>query len=220
MTWVTGRSMCPRCKHKISWYDNVPLFSYLILGGKCRNCKKRISIRYPLIEVSTALGFLYLYQIFFSNPILLAYSIIVFSILSIIFIIDLEHKIIPDSLVFTGLATTLLFYLITNNADITSYLFSGLVTALLLLVVNIATRGRGMGLGDVKFAVWGGMIVGMKLNLIWLFLSFLTGGVVGIILILGKRAGLKDQIAFGPFLVVSIALTLLFGEKIIMFLGY
>lgn len=220
MTWVRGRSVCPRCKKQIAWYDNLPLISYLILGGKCRNCKKHISFRYPLIEITTGLGFVYLAKLFYLNPLTLIYSIIVFSLLFIIFIIDFEHKIIPDSLIFVGLCITVSYYLLTNNQGLVPAFFAGLTSSLVLLVIHLLTRGRGMGLGDVKFAVWGGMLVGIKHNLIWLFLAFLTGGMAGIILILGKRAGLKDQIAFGPFLIVSIFLTLMFGSRLIMFLGY
>lgn len=220
MTWVSGRSICPKCKNQISWYDNLPLFSFIILGGKCRNCKKSISIRYPLIELVTGLGFLYLAKLFYASPLTLVYSLLVFSILFIIFIIDFEHKIIPDSLVFIGLTTTVLYYLLTNNLGLVPALFAGFISSIALLIIHLLTRGRGMGLGDVKFAVWGGMLVGPIFNLIWLFLAFLTGGIVGIILILLKRAGLKDQIAFGPFLIVSIGLTFVFGDKLILFLGY
>lgn len=220
MTWVTGRSVCPRCKKQIAWYDNLPLISFIFLKGRCRNCKIRISIRYPLIEIATGLGFVYLAQLFYLNPLTLIYSIIVFSILFIIFIIDFEHKIIPDSLIFVGLFVTVSYYLLTNNQELIPSLFAGLTSSLGLLIIHLLTRGRGMGLGDVKFAVWGGMLVGFRYNLIWLFLAFLTGGISGIILILGKRAGLKDQIAFGPFLIVAIGLTFVFGDKLIYFLGY
>jgi prepilin signal peptidase PulO-like enzyme (type II secretory pathway) len=94
----------------------------------------------------------------------------------------------------------------------------GLTSSLLLLCINLATKGRGMGLGDVKFAVLGGLLVGPRFFLIWLLLAFLTGAVVGIILILGKKAGLKSQIAFGPFLVFAVPLVLLYGEKILFWL--
>lgn len=192
---VKGRSFCPNCKKQINWYDNIPLLSFLFLGAKCRNCKKPISWRYPIIELSTAIGF---FLIGFN-----LYYLIIFCILELIFIIDFEHQIIPDNLVFLGI-------LISPFSN----LFAGFFCALLLLLIHLVTKGRGMGLGDVKFAVLGGMLVGLNLSLIWLFVAFLTGAVVGIILILGKRAGLKDKIAFGPFLVAAIPITLIWGEKI------
>jgi len=190
------------------------------LGGKCRNCKQHISFRYPLIEVFTAFGFLYLFTSFSSNFYHLLYLLSLFSILILIFVIDFEHNIIPDLFVFLGITLIFIFFLLTNNQSLFANIFAGFFSALLLLLIHLFTRGRGMGLGDVKFAVLGGMIVGLKLNLIWLFLSFLTGGIAGIILILIGRAGLKDRIAFGPFLIIGILLTLVFGSKFLFYLGF
>lgn len=202
-----GRSFCDNCKHQINWYDNIPLLSFLILKGKSRCCDKKISLRYPIIEFTTAIGFLLIG--------LNIYYLILFCILEVIFIIDFEHKIIPDELIFVGIGS---FLLMANNYSLITVLFSGFLCATLLLLIHLLTLGRGMGLGDVKFAVLGGMLVGLKLSLIWLFLAFLTGAFIGIILILGKVARLKDRIAFGPFLVVAIPITLIWGEKIIQLL--
>lgn len=204
---VKGRSFCPKCKTQINWYDNIPLLSFILLGGKCRNCKKKISWRYPIIELTTALGFVLIGVNIF--------SLSIFSVLFLILIIDLENKIIPDNFVFLGIFVVFLYtiYYIPNTAS--PSLLAGFICAGLLLLIHLATKGRGMGLGDVKFAVLGGMIVGLNLILIWLFLAFLTGAIVGIILILLRRAGLKDQIAFGPFLVLALPITLIWGQKII-----
>jgi prepilin signal peptidase PulO-like enzyme (type II secretory pathway) len=204
---VKGRSICPNCKHQISWYDNIPLLSYVLLGGKCRHCKKTISWRYPAIELVTAIGFLLI------GP--NVFALIMFCLLELIFIIDLEHQIIPDTFIFFGLVIVLLLSLITDDRLLLSSLFSGFLAASLLMLIHLFTRGRGMGLGDVKFAVLGGMLVGLKFSLIWLFLAFLTGGIVGTILLLGRKAGLKDKIAFGPFLVISIPASIIWGQKII-----
>lgn len=216
---VKGRSICPNCKHQINWYDNIPLFSYIFLKGKCRNCGKHISWRYPMIEALTALGFFFLFSVFSASPLILVYSLIIFSILVLIFVIDLEHRIIPDGFTFLGILTVTVFLLFTDSRLIISTFFAGLLPAFFLLLIHLATRGRGMGLGDVKFAILGGMLTGMRLNIVWLFLAFLTGGIVGTILILRGKAGLKDQIAFGPFLVVSVGLTFILGNKLLMFMG-
>ena len=215
---VKGRSICPRCKKQIAWYDNIPLLSYLVLSGRCRNCKKHISFRYPLIEVVTALGFVAI--IYFVSPtqtlsLQVVFSIVIFLILESIFIIDLEERIIPDPLVFLGIAISLAYYFTQEPTLVINRLFASFVAGVLLLLIHLITRGRGMGLGDVKFAILGGLIVGPKLFLIWLLLAFLTGSIVGIILILSRRAKLKSQIAFGPFLIFAIPLTLLYGEKIL-----
>lgn len=216
---IRGRSICPNCRGQIRWFDNIPLLSFIFLGGKCRNCKKSISWRYPAIELATALGFVgigYYATTLQGSPLQGVYSIVIFLILEAIFIIDLEQRIIPDSFVFTGLVVSI------YNLQFTIYnsLFSGFMAATLLLLIHLFTKGRGMGLGDVKFAVLGGLIAGPRLFLVWLFLAFLTGGAIGIILILGKKAGLKSQIAFGPFLVLAVPLTLLYGKKILFWLHF
>jgi leader peptidase (prepilin peptidase) / N-methyltransferase len=204
---IGGRSFCDSCKKSIPWYDNIPLFSFLLLRGRCRVCRKKISLRYPVIEVVSAVSFLLI------GPNIL--NLILFLILLTIFIVDFEHKIIPDAFVFLGIAVSL--FLIPHS--LFSGLFAGSLAASFLLFIHLITKGRGMGLGDVKFALLGGMVVGLRLTALWMLLAFLTGGAVGVILILGKKAGLKSQIAFGPFLVVAIPITLIWGEKILAVLG-
>lgn len=200
---IYGRSFCDNCKNKIKWFDNIPFLSFILLGGKCRDCSEKISWRYPVIEILTAICFT-----------LIGFNIvwlILFCLLEIIFIIDLENQIIPDVFIFTGL----FFTLFTVHGSQFTNLFSGFISATFLLIVHLLTKGRGMGLGDVKFAVLGGLIVGLPLFPIWLLIAFLTGAILGIILILGRKANLKSKIAFGPFLIVSIPVTLLWGQKII-----
>lgn len=136
----------------------------------------------------------------------------------LIFVIDLEHQIIPDSLVFTGIFVTFAKLIIVDNQGIYQGFVSGLFAATFLLIVHLLTKGKGMGLGDVKFAILGGLLMGPKLTPVWLFLAFLTGAIVGIILILGRRAGLKDKIAFGPFLIVGLVATYIWGPFIYRFL--
>ncbi|KKR73010.1 MAG: putative type IV leader peptidase/N-methyltransferase [Candidatus Woesebacteria bacterium GW2011_GWA2_40_7] len=114
----------------------------------------------------------------------------------------------------------LFFSLLSTTHSLYSDLLAGFASASFLLLINLFTKGRGMGLGDVKFAVMGGIIIGLKFSPIWLFLSFLTGGVAGIILILLGRAALKDRVAFGPFLITGLLLTFVLGSKLLSFLGF
>lgn len=202
-----GRSICPNCKKQIIWYDNIPVFSYILLAGKCRHCKKPISLRYPVIELSTAIGFTLIGFQFI--------PLILFFLLEIIFIIDLEHQIIPDIFVFAGI----LLFLFTVGNSLLTVLFSGFICATFLMLIHLVTKGHGMGLGDVKFAVLGGIIVGLPLSPVWLFVAFLTGGITGIILIISKKARFKSKIAFGPFLILAIPITLVFGRTILRFMG-
>lgn len=215
---LKGRSFCDRCRKKISWYDNIPLISYVFLGGKCRNCKKHISLRYPIIEIVTAIGFIVL--TFKGGSLQGAYSIIVFLILELIFVVDLEHQIIPDDFIFFGLTISVLYFLFAIPYSLFSNLFAGLSASTFLLLVHLLTHGRGMGLGDVKFAILGGLLTGINLFLIWLLLAFLTGAIAGIILILAKKAELKGHIAFGPFLVITIPIALVYGPAILQLINF
>jgi len=138
--------------------------------------------------------------------------LILFCIFEAIFIVDLEHQIIPDIFIFIGLAVLFL------NQTYSS-LLAGFLAASFLLLIHLFTKGRGMGLGDVKFAVLGGAVVGLQLTFVWLFLAFLTGATVGIILILAEKAKIKDKIAFGPFLVIAIPLTIVYGQRLIDLIG-
>lgn len=210
MSVKVGRSVCPHCKHKIAWFDNIPVLSYLLLGGKCRNCHRKISLRYPFIELVTAIGFL---GIGYFWPSL--YFLLVFSTLIAIFVIDLEHQLIPDQLVFFLLVITYSLLLITSAPDFYVRVAFGFAAALFLMLIHLITQGRGMGLGDVKFALFGGTFFGWPAVLTWLFVSFLTGGAVAFILILLSKAKLKQKIAFGPFLIIGFVFTFIWGEKIL-----
>jgi prepilin signal peptidase PulO-like enzyme (type II secretory pathway) len=202
-----GRSFCPSCKKQINWYDNIPIVSYILLSGRCRNCKRKISWRYPAVEIIAAFGFILIGFNFF--------ALILFLILETIFVIDLENQLIPDTAVFLGIIVVI-FY---SQSLIFNSLLAGFLAASFLLVIHLITKGRGMGLGDVKFAILGGYIIGLQLFPVWLLLAFLTGAVSGIILILAKRVGLKSKIAFGPFLILAIPLTYTFGNAIIKLIG-
>jgi len=229
---VKGRSKCPSCKKTIAWYDNVPLISYIILKGRCRKCSLIISRRYFIIELATGLYFLFLYflsKTFFCSASMSPYcswvdvlgknsfllNIFIFLILFSIFIIDIEKQVIPDTLIFWGISIAAgLIILFFPNAFYFS-IFSGLIAASFLLFINLFTKGKGMGLGDVKLAIFAGLLLVWPLIGIWLFIAFLTGAIVGIILILGRKTSFGKSIAFGPFLVFSFFLVYFLGDKIL-----
>lgn len=224
-----GRSYCPQCKSNVRWYDNIPLVSFLLLRGRCRNCDQKISFRYPLIEISTGIIFLavaYLIgncaQTPRSNDICLFYGLLgtralpylllVATVLLSIFVIDLEHKIIPDRAVFTLFVITVLVFILTGSSTIYLRLLSGFIAGTFLLLLNLITKGRGMGLGDVKLALLGGIILSWPYILTWLFTSFVLGSVVGLALIAKKKAAFGKEIPFGPFLIISLGVTLFWGN--------
>lgn len=231
-----GRSFCPHCKSKINWFDNIPLLSYLLLGGKCRNCGKKISIRYPLIELSAAIIFVTTYILInnctatlpsfsLNGEIICTYSdslgvfaipffLSILSLLLAIFVIDFENQIIPDELVYSAMAVTLFVKILAFQSVLYVNLLTAFSAAVFLLGINLATRGKGMGLGDVKLALLGGLLLSWPVTATWLYLSFIIGAITGIVLIMAKKAKFGKQIAFGPFLIVSLFISLVVGNRI------
>lgn len=229
-----GRSFCPKCKAKISWYDNIPILSFFLLRGKCRRCKKKISWRYPAVELAVALAFLllvvasrscFLTEIIESSPAcdwyatlwMLAYPFYLF--LSIIFVavfaIDLRDKVILDALSILGFLVVVVLIVLFRDDEFFVSMLIGFASATFLLMIHLFTKGRGMGLGDVKFALFAGALLGWPVALVWMLLSFLTGAAVGIILVITGKARLKSQIAFGPFLVASVFVAFVVGRFLI-----
>lgn len=225
-----GRSFCPNCKKQIAWYDNIPVISYLLLRGRCRNCRQKISFRYPAIELTTAS--LFVLTFYFWNlcvqinqaPVCiwkdrlgiwaLPYLILFVSVMTAIFTIDLESQLIPDNLVYLLLIITTLMLLISGEKEFFKLLLSGFGASSALLLLHLLTKGRGMGLGDVKLALSLGVFLGWRDTLIWLYLSFILGAIVGLLLITIGRAKFGKAIAFGPFLVLSFFIVMLWGDKI------
>ena len=154
------------------------------------------------------------------EPVFLIFLILIFSLLVAIFVIDLEQKIVPDELVFAGFGLTVFYLLLISPSTLFTSLAAGFGAALFLLLVHLATRGRGMGLGDVKFAVFAGTLLGWPMMPVWLFTAFLTGAFVGTILVLAKKVSFGKQIAFGPFLVMSLIIVFIWGEKFINLFFY
>ena len=219
-----NRSFCDHCKKQILWYDNIPLLSYFLLKGKCRFCHKKISFQYPLVEFLTAVQFVWIYFLVQKNLIFFSqfegfYSFVVLAVWLIlgacfltIFIADMKYQIIPDTAVFFGILAAFLKLLVdyryTGMLDFSVFL-SGFLSALFFLSLIVVTKGKGMGFGDVKLGLLIGLVLGFPKILVALFFAFLTGAVVGVILVLTGSKKLKSKIAFGPFLVAGTIFALL-----------
>jgi len=227
--WVRGRSRCDRCRKTIKWYDNIPLFSYLFLQGKCRYCQKTISIQHPVIELITGLLFVWWYAIGFTFFRLVAapltiiqpmFWLIVGILLLIIFMSDWLYQVIPDYANYGLGVLAILYrlYLSLSGAmrwqDFWLALLTGIVMFLILFTIWAVTRGRGMGFGDVKFAFVMGVLLGWPRAGVALFLAFMLGAIVGIVLLLFKVIKPRQRIAFGPFLILGTAISLIWGTGI------
>ncbi len=219
---VFPSSRCPYCNTAIRPWDNIPVISYLFLGGRCRNCKAKISLRYPLVEALNA--FLYAavvwrYGIGWGSVV---YAVLCSSLVAITFI-DLEFQIIPDRITLAGIPIGLAagFFLLPDpfmRADLLGYKASliGMITGGgLFYLVAVLSRG-GMGGGDIKMMAMVGSLMGWKSVLLTTFLGSLAGSLIGVFLMVFKGRGRKTKIPFGPFLALGAVITLFFGQEILL----
>lgn len=210
---ITGRSRCDHCGHKLSWFDLIPIVSFFLLRGKCRYCSKKISWQYPLVEFLTGLCYVFVFLKvgpFFERSDLLIIMIV--SSLIVIFFQDFKYQIISDWIQIFFFIFVLFYQIITSQITPLRWFFDGLVVMLPIFFLHFITHGRGMGFGDVKLSFTIGFLLGIKGGLMALYLSFIIGGIVGILLIFFGRKKLKSRIAFGPFLVIGI-IVMFFWEK-------
>lgn len=227
--WVRGRSKCPECEHLLAWYDNIPLVSYLMLRGTCRYCGVDISIHYPAVELLTGLLFLWWYMMGFAffrlsqTPFVLVqpvFWLVVGVILVIIFVTDWMYQIIPDyATVSLGiLALGYRLYLsvagVMQWQDLVASIMTGVVMFGGFFGLWYITKGRGMGFGDVKYVLVMGWLLGWPRAVIGVFVAFVLGAVVGVVLILGGKKEMGSKIAFGPFLVLGTVAALLWGAEL------
>jgi prepilin signal peptidase PulO-like enzyme (type II secretory pathway) len=213
---LKGRSFCPHCKHNLSWMDLFPVFSFLLLGGKCRYCKAKISWQYPIVEASTAVIFLLIFLVFGLNFIELVVLFYIASSLIIIFVYDLKHYLIPDKILFPAIAVAFFYQLFLNfNFQILNYILAALIASGFFFVIWFFSKGEWMGFGDVKLAILMGFLLGLNKVLVALFLAFFFGAIIGIILMVFRKKGLKSEIPFGPFLITGTFSSMFLGNQII-----
>jgi prepilin signal peptidase PulO-like enzyme (type II secretory pathway) len=214
------------CQHKLSWYELIPVFSFIFLRGRCKDCKTKISRQYPIVELLTALIFGSLFlkfqDVFFFEPTLVfsvtyAFYATVFSILLVIATYDVKHKIIPDVLsVVLAILGFIGLFLFNRNGfypHIPTFLefASGFLIAAPFALLWLASKGRLMGLGDAKLSVGLGWVLGLSRALSGVALSFWIGAVGGIsLLVFSKKHGMKSEIPFAPYLVLGTFLAFIF----------
>ena len=211
-SFLFKRSFCPHCKHKLGWQDLIPIFSFLILRGKCRYCSQKISLQYPLVELATGLLFVSFFIFHFSF-----FIFIIACFLIIIFVYDLKYYLIPDKIIYPAIAITFLYQLfrIPDFKLLINPFFSALLASLFFLTIVLVSRGKWMGVGDIKLAFFIGLFLGWPNILVALFLAFFIGAIIGVGLIASQRKTLKSEVPFGPFLVVGIFIALFWGQNII-----
>ena len=219
-SFIFGRSFCLKCKKIISWYDNIPLISYLNLNGKCRKCKEKIPTQYFIVELIAALSFLFIYMTSYS---FLAQTVLAFLFLIylIIFFIDLKHYIIPDVLNF-GL---IFFAFIKNffpdlNLNFTQNLEVSIIGGLvgyfsiwsIIQLYYLIKKIEGMGLGDAKLMAGIGLLFGWQSIPFILFVSAILGLLMVLPSLINKKRNLKTEIPFGPYIITAGVIYYCFGQ--------
>lgn len=215
-----GRSFCPVCRHQLAWSDNIPLLSFVWLKGRCRYCHSPIGIHYPLVELAAGVLTVLIFQFFNYELLIASYYLLITYALLAIFVSDWLYQTIPDQIVYPAIGLAFFYSLFTSPYSLAVYFLSAFGAAGFFQALVWATRGKGMGGGDVKLAGLMGLILGWPNIILAILLAFLTGASVGVILVLGGRKTMRSQIAFGPFLVAATFISLFWGEKILKIWGY
>ena len=216
-------SHCPLCKHPIKFYDNIPIISYIILRGKCRNCNERISPIYPAIELLTAVMSLLLFRKYGLSFEYL-FSFVFTCALIVITFIDLKHQIIPDVITLPGIplfALAAIFFMnVTFMDSLIGILAGGGFLFLIALGYQLLTKREGMGGGDIKLLAMLGGFLGWQSLWFIIMASSLIGAVAGISAMICKGKDIKYAIPFGPFLSIGAVAYIFWGNMVMKFLFY
>ena len=217
---VKTRSHCVKCKKQIAWYDLFPFFSYLLLRGKCRSCKEKISIQYPLVEVATALIFSLLFWKFgFSLE--FAVLLVISSLLMVVLTYDILHLLIADFLIWAAIGIWIIFlavsYLFLHQPLylILDSLYGAAALGGFLGLIVLISWEKWMGVGDIKLGFLLGAIVAWPNVIFSTFAAFALGSVISLALIFMRKKTMKDMVPFAPFLILGAYVTLFYGDQII-----
>ncbi|MEN8253105.1 MAG: prepilin peptidase [Patescibacteria group bacterium] len=228
-TWVKGRSRCDFCKKTLKSFDKIPLLSFLFLRGKTHCCKKKLSLAHPVVEFISGTLFVWWYwggSLFFQltvQPLKILQPIFwlfVAIILLGIFVSDLLYMIIPDILLAILLVLAVVYRIILVSLgfmqihDFLWMIFGAMLLTSLFAALFFITKGKGFGLGDVKFALPMGLLLAWPNILLGVFLSFIFGSIVGLLLLALKKKKFGQVIPFGPFLILGTVTALLFGDSL------
>lgn len=234
---IKGRSKCDHCGYTLSWFDNIPIFSFFFLKGRCKKCHKKLSWQYPVVEMITGLVFVAVFwlgqknQLFQINVfdikqfLVIAYYLAIVYIGWVILIWDFKYMIIPDNLVFIGIGVTFLYKLYetldlgchfyTMECSLLEGLAGGLILSGFFGFLYLVSKGRWIGGGDVKLGFLLGFLVEIKLVYFLVLFSYVSGALVAIFLVIFRSKRMKSEIPFGPFLVLSAYFVVFYQDLIL-----
>jgi leader peptidase (prepilin peptidase)/N-methyltransferase len=214
---VSPGSRCPSCGYALGWADNIPVVSYALLGGRCRACRARISLRYPIVELVTMGVFMLHYAVFGIDPVLIPRLVLACAMI-VLFAIDLEHHLLPNVITLPGIVVGFLFSFFFPPGPIGSALGILIGGGSLWLIGEAYYRyagQEGMGGGDVKMLAMIGAFLGWKLVLVTLVFSSVAGAVVGLAVIVSRRGDLKYALPYGTFLALGGLIASLYGDRVV-----
>jgi len=241
---LLNRSYCPKCRRQIAWYDNIPLLSFVILGGRCRYCHQAISWQYPAVELVTAILFLIAFIINtkypitnfefpnniqypisniqtssnfkfqISNFILLFRYWFIISVMIVIFIYDLRWYLILDVVTLPACLAVFILNLLLG-VNLWNLLISGIIGSSFFLIQYLISRGKWIGGGDIRLGLLMGLALGWPRVLVAIFMAYLLGSIVGLGLILSDKKSWGSPVPLGIFLSVATVITLFWGEQIL-----
>ncbi len=228
---ILGSSYCPKCKHKLGFFDLFPILSFICLKANCRYCKEKISWQYPIVEILVGLLFVFVYYFtgfdLLSNDFTnikfyeLIFRLILTTILTAAFIYDFKYFIIPDRLTFSGIGLAFLwlisafFHGYYTEMQVLGFIFSAMGAAFFLFLIWFFSQGKAMGFGDVKLVFLLGLLLGWPLIIPSLFIAFFLGAFIGILLIIFRKKQMKSEVPFGPFLIMGTYIGLAWGKDIL-----
>ncbi len=223
--FLVSRSFCPKCHHKLFWYDLIPLFSFFLLKGKCRYCKKSISFHYLLVEFLTGVLLCFIFYKLEINFLFFIYFSIISLLLILIFFYDLKYYIIPNVAVYSLIILTFAFNIFlvffpevsifAPKYSILNTIFAALGASFCFFLIFLLSKGKWLGFGDVKLVFFMGLFLGFPKILIAIFLASFIGSIIGLVLIALGKKGLKSEIPFGPFLITGTYFALFWGQNFI-----
>ena len=212
--FVSGRSRCTACSHELEAFDMVPVVSFIMLRGRCRYCDKVISLQYPLVELATAVLFTLAYLQFGLTLIFLC-VVVTFSGLMILFVYDALFQIVPDRVSIPTFLTALAASVLMGTS-FTSIGIGVLLGGGFFLLQFILSRGKWIGGGDIRLGMIGGALLGWPLTVLFLFISYVAGSVITLLLTAARRqVTLKSYIPFGPYLILGMLVSLFWGQAIL-----
>lgn len=215
VVWPASR--CGGCQRTLRWFENIPILSWVVLGGRCARCKARISIQYPIVEAVTGVLFAIVAAVTPVGPLLFARLLFVAALI-VLFAIDLEHQILPNAITLPGIAVGFAFALAGPpgwRASLAGIVLGGGVLYAVAGAYYLVRKEEGLGMGDVKMLAMIGAFLGWKAVLLTLVLASFSGALIGVAVILFQRGDMKYALPFGTFLALGALAAMLVGQPVI-----